>query len=64
MDELMFSLCCLSNRGLLCGSLSKELQLDGGMLTGCKIIVMNCCLMNKRKRSGMCLPSHTYMLLS
>ena len=29
MDELMFSLCCVSNRGLLCGSLSKELHLDG-----------------------------------
>ena len=34
MDGLMFSLCCVLNRRLLCGSLSKELHLDGGMLTG------------------------------
>ena len=39
-DELMFSLSCLSNRGLLCGSLSKELHLNGGILAGCKFIVM------------------------
>ena len=37
MDELVFNLCCLSNRGLLCGSLSKELDLDGEMLVGCKL---------------------------
>ena len=39
---------CL-NRGLLCGSLSKELHLDGEMLPGCKFIVMKFCLMNKEK---------------
>ena len=49
MDELMYSLCCLSNRALLCGSQSKELHLDGGMLAGCKFIVMEFCLMNKEK---------------
>ena len=48
-DNLMFSLCCLSNRGLLCGSLSKELHLNGGKLAGCKFIVMKFCLMNKEK---------------
>ena len=40
-DDLMFSLCCLWNRGLLCGSLSNELHLNGGILSGCKFIVMN-----------------------
>ena len=30
-------------------SLSKELHLEGGMLTGCKFIVMKFCLMNKEK---------------
>ena len=35
MYELMFSLHCVSNHGLLCGSLSDELHLDGGMLAGC-----------------------------
>ena len=48
-DDLMFSLCCLSNRGLLCSSLIKELHLNGGILAGCKFIVMKCCLMNKEK---------------
>ena len=48
-DDLMFSLCCLSNRGLLYGSLSKELHLNGGILAGCKFIVMKFCLMNKEK---------------
>ena len=45
----MFSLCCLSNRGLLCGSLSKELHLNGGILAGCRFIVMKFCIMNKEK---------------
>ena len=45
----MFSLCCVSNLGLLCGSLSKELHLDGGMLAGCKFVVRKFCLMNKEK---------------
>ena len=49
MDELMFSLCCLSNRGLLFGSLCKQLHLYGGMLAGCKFIVTKFCLMNKEK---------------
>ena len=44
MDELMFSLCCLSNQGLLCGSLSKDLHLDGGILAGCKFIALKFCL--------------------
>ena len=48
-DDLMISLCCLSNRGLLYGSLSKELHLNGGILAGCKFIVMKFCLMNKEK---------------
>ena len=30
-------------------SLSKELHLEGGMLVGCRFIVMKCCLMNKEK---------------
>ena len=37
--ELMFSLCCIWNRGLLCGILSKELHLDGGMLAGCRLVL-------------------------
>ena len=45
----MFSLCCLWNGGLLCGSRSKELHLNGGILAGCKFIVMKFCLMNKEK---------------
>ena len=45
----MFILCCLSNRGLLFGSPSKELHLNGGILAGCKFIVMKLCLMNKEK---------------
>ena len=51
MDELMFSLCCAWNRGLLCGSKRncKELHLDGVMLSGCKFIVMKFCLMNIEK---------------
>ena len=64
MDKLMFNLCCLSNRGLLCGSLSKRLHLDRVMPAGCKFIVMKVCLMNKeREHSDLCLLSHTYMLL-
>ena len=34
MDELMHSLCCVSNLELHCCSLSKELHLEGGMLAG------------------------------
>ena len=49
MDEFMFSLWCVLNHGLFCDSLSKELHLDGGMLAGCKFIVMKLCLMNKEK---------------
>ena len=48
----------------MCGSLSKELHIDGGMLAGCKSIVMKLCLINKEKVLRLCLPSHTYMLLS
>ena len=48
-DDLMFSLCCLSNRGLFCGSPSKEPLLNGRILAGCKFIVMKFCLMNKEK---------------
>ena len=33
--------------GLLCGTLSKELHLDGEMLAGCQFIVMKLCLMIK-----------------
>ena len=62
-DDLMFSLCCLSNRGLLCGSLSKELHLNGGILAGCKFIVMKFCLMNKEKalRSVLAI-THVYVV--
>ena len=48
-DDLMYSLCYLWNRGLLCGSLSKELHLKRWILAGCKFIVMKFCLMNKEK---------------
>ena len=48
-DDLMFSLCCLLNRGLFCGSISKELHLKGQILARCKFIVMEFCLMNKEK---------------
>ena len=34
-DDLMFSLCFLSNRGLLCGGLSKGIHLNEGILAGC-----------------------------
>ena len=62
-DDLMFSLCCLSNRGLLCGSLSKELQLNGGILAGCKFIVMKLCLMNKEKAPRTVLAfTHVYVV--
>ena len=63
MDELLFSLCCVSNRGLLSGSLSKELHLDGGMLPGFKFIVMKFCLMNKEKahRSVLAI-THVYVV--
>ena len=40
MDELLFSLCSVLNHGLLCGSLSKELHLNGRMLAGYKFIDM------------------------
>ena len=46
MDALKLSLCCVSNPGLLCGSLSKGLHFEGEMLTGCKFIVMKFCLLN------------------
>ena len=49
MDKLMFSLCCLSNRALFCGSQSNKLHLGGGILAGCKCIVMEFCLMKKEK---------------
>ena len=45
----MISLCCLLNRRLICGSLSKELHLGGGVLAGCRFIVMKFCLLNKKK---------------
>ena len=48
-DDLMFRLFCLSNRGLLCGSLSNELHLNEGILAGCKFIVVEFCLTNKEK---------------
>ena len=59
----MFSLCCLSNRGLFCGSLSKELHLNGGIQAGCKFIVMKFCLMNKEKapRSVLAI-THVYVV--
>ena len=45
----MCSLCCVSNRELLCCSPSKELHLNGWMLAGFEFIVMKFCLMNKEK---------------
>ena len=45
MDKLMHSLCFVLNLELHGCSLSKE----GGMLAGCKFIVMKFCLMNKEK---------------
>ena len=43
----MFRLFCLLNQSLFCGSQSKELYLDGGMLAGFRFIAMEFCLMNK-----------------
>ena len=63
-DDLMFSLCCPLNRGLLCGSLSKELHLNGRILAGCKFIVMKFCLMNKEKVLRSVLAITHYILLS
>ena len=62
-DNLMFSLCCLSNRGLLCGSLSEEQHLKEGILADCKCIVMKDCLMNKGKalRSVLAI-AHVYVV--
>ena len=59
----MFTLCCFLNQGLLCGSLSKELHLNGGILAGCKFIVMKFCLMNKEKvlRSVLAI-THVYVV--
>ena len=55
MDELMHSLCCGLNLELL----PKQGTTFGTKDAGCKFIVMKFCLMC----SGLCLPSHTYMLL-
>ena len=62
-DDLMFSLCCLSNRVLLCGSPSKELLLNGRILAGCKFIVMKFCHSNKEKvlRSVLAI-THVYVV--
>ena len=62
-DDLMFGLCCLSNQELLCGSLGKELHLNGGILAGCKFIVLKFCLMNKEKalRSVLAI-THVYVV--
>ena len=62
-DGLMFGLCCLLNRELLCGSLSKEQHLNGGILAGCKFIVLKFCLMNKEKalRSVLAI-THVYVV--
>ena len=62
-DDLMFSLCCLWNRGLLCGSLSKELHLNRRILAGCKYIVMKVCLMTKERalRSVLAI-THVYIV--
>ena len=59
----MLSLCCVSNPDLLCDSLSKELHLEGRMLTGCKFIVMKVCLRNKEKahRSVLAI-THVYVV--
>ena len=62
---MILCLRCLSNRGLLCGSLSKELDLNGGILGGCKFIVMKFCLMNKEKALGSVLAiTHVYVVKS
>ena len=63
MDELMFKLYCVSNHELLCGSFSKELHLEGGMLVCCKFIVIKFCLMNKEKalRSVLAI-THVYVV--
>ena len=63
MDELMHSLCRVSNPKLHLSSLSKELHLERRMLAGCKFIVMKFCLMNKEKALRPVLASYTYMLL-
>ena len=59
----MFSPCCLSNPGLICGSLSKELHFNRGILAGCKFIVMKFCLVNKEKalRSVLAI-THVYIV--
>ena len=51
---LSLHVCCILNRGLLCGSLGiGKIKLDfngitfGWMDAGCKFIVMKLCLMNK-----------------
>ena len=64
MDELMHSLCCVLNPELHRCSLSKELHLEGGMLAGCKFIVMKFCLMNKEKalRSVLAV-THVYIVM-
>ena len=62
-NDLMFSLCCHSNRGLLCGSLSKKLHLKGGILAGCKFIVMKFCLMNtENARRCVLAITHVYVV--
>ena len=62
-DDLIFSLCFISNQGLLCGSLSKELHLNGGILADCKFIVMKFCLMNKEKAPRSVLTiTHVYVV--
>ena len=62
-DDLMFSLCCLSIQGLLCGSLSRELHLNGRILAGCKFIVMKFCLLNKEKAfSSVLAITHVYVV--
>ena len=63
MDELMFSLCCVWNHGLLCGSLNKELHLEGGMLAGCKCIVMKFRFINEEKALRFLLAiTHVYVV--
>ena len=49
LDELKHSLRCVLNSELYWLSLRKELHLEGGMLAGCKFIVMKFCLINKEK---------------
>ena len=49
--------------GLLCGTLGKELHLDGGMLASYKFIVMKLCLMNKETALGSVLTiTHVYVV--